>query len=124
LGENVTAFLSSWDFGDYFVDGKGALIGRSLGLVFLVFFVPRLLRMSKFLPLFFSGTLHNSIESICKSCAAKFRVQTPLGSVFLGRAVSYKGKTYPDFLFKRGRPNKNLKLYLQIKKLYKTEENE
>ena len=41
-----------------------------------------------------------------------------LGKTFLGKAVKYKGKIYPDFLFKRGRPIKNLILYLQIEKLY------
>jgi hypothetical protein len=64
------------------------------------------------------GKLHSSLETICNDCSAIVRVETQFGSLFVGKAIDYKGQKYPDFLFKRGRPIKNLILYLQIEKLY------
>jgi hypothetical protein len=60
----------------------------------------------------------NEERHFCSYCKDKYCTETAFGEVFLGRAVEYKGKKYPHFLFKKGKPCKNLKLYLQIAKLY------
>ena len=57
-------------------------------------------------------------EHLCPYCKNKYCSETAFGTVFCCRAVEYKGKKYPHFLFKKGRPKQNLKLYLQIAKLY------
>ena len=64
------------------------------------------------------GLLYAPDEPLCSYCTDKHAIHTVLGKAFLGKAVKYKGKTYPDFLFKRGRPLPNLRRHLQIEKLY------
>jgi hypothetical protein len=63
----------------------------------------------------------NCNEQLCSYCKDKHCTDTAFGEVVFGRAVEYKGKKYPHFLFKKGRPNQHLKLYLQINKLYGNE---
>lgn len=40
------------------------------------------------------------------------------GGVYRMLTVEYKGKKYPSFLFKKGRPVPEFRRYLQIEKLF------
>ena len=64
------------------------------------------------------GALHGSDEVLCSDCTDKHIVKTAFGMMFFGKAIKYKGKEYPDFLFKRGKPLPNLRRHLQTEKLY------
>ena len=46
-----------------------------------------------------------------------YRILT-FGKVLKGTSVEYKGKKYPSFLFKKGRPIPEFRQYLQIEKLF------
>ena len=47
-----------------------------------------------------------------------FYISTVFGKVLKGTSVEYKGKKYPSFLFKKGRPVPEFRRYLQIEKLF------
>ena len=66
------------------------------------------------------SNVHHSADDqqLCSFCKDKYCTETVFGNVFCCKPFDYKGKKYPHFLFKKGRPGKNLKLYLQIEKLY------
>ena len=67
------------------------------------------------------GRIYRSDKALCDYCTNEYVVDTAFGKAFQGKAVKYKGKIYPDFLFKRGRPLPNFRRYLQIEKLYNHE---
>jgi len=64
------------------------------------------------------GIIHGSEKAFCSVCRDKHIADTAFGTLFFGKTVKYKGKAYPNFLFKKGRPLPNLKRHLQIEKLY------
>ena len=45
-------------------------------------------------------------------------ISTVFGQVLKGTSAEYKGKKYPSFLFKKGRPVPEFRRYLQIEKLF------
>lgn len=47
-----------------------------------------------------------------------FYISTVFGKVLKGTSAEYKGKKYPSFLFKKGRPVPEFRRYLQIEKLF------
>lgn len=47
-----------------------------------------------------------------------YYVSTVFGKVLKGLSVEYKGKKYPSFLFRKGRPVPEFRRYLQIEKLF------
>ena len=66
------------------------------------------------------GVQHGSIvEMLCDGCTDRYSVVTVFGRTFFGKTIKYNRNIYPNFLFKRGKPNPNLKRHLQIEKLYK-----
>jgi len=56
--------------------------------------------------------------AFCKNCQDMFYIFTVFGKVLKGTSVEYKGKKYPSFLFKKGRPVPEFRRYLQIEKLF------
>ena len=56
--------------------------------------------------------------AFCKNCQDMFYISTVFGKVLKGTSVEYKGKKYPSFLFKKGRPVPEFRRYLQIEKLF------
>jgi hypothetical protein len=63
------------------------------------------------------GSIHVSGD-LCSDCTRKYTIETPVGTIFPGKAKKYGKDIFPGCFFENGRPNKNLKLYLQVKKLY------
>ena len=59
------------------------------------------------------GSLSNTYN-----CQDMFYIFTVFGKVLKGTSVEYKGKKYPSFLFKKGRPVPEFRRYLQIEKLF------
>jgi hypothetical protein len=57
-------------------------------------------------------------EQLCPDCMERYCTETVFGNVVFGRPVEYKGKRYPSFLFRKGKPNMNFRKYMQIRKLY------
>lgn len=55
---------------------------------------------------------------ILQDCQDMFYISTVFGKVLKGTSVEYKGKKYPSFLFKKGRPVPEFRRYLQIEKLF------
>lgn len=55
---------------------------------------------------------------ILQDCQDMFYIFTVFGKVLKGTSVEYKGKKYPSFLFKKGRPVPEFRRYLQIEKLF------
>lgn len=56
--------------------------------------------------------------AFCKNCQDMYYVSTVFGKVLKGLSVEYKGKKYPSFLFRKGRPVPEFRRYLQIEKLF------
>lgn len=56
--------------------------------------------------------------AFCKNCQDMFYISTVFGKVLKSTSVEYKGKKYPSFLFKKGRPVPEFRRYLQIEKLF------
>ena len=61
----------------------------------------------------------DTIQRFCNQCYAQMYTVTEFGVVMSGPALSYKGKNYPQLLFKRGVPTPEFNRYLQIERLYK-----
>lgn len=55
---------------------------------------------------------------ILQDCQDMFYISTVFGQVLKGTSAEYKGKKYPSFLFKKGRPVPEFRRYLQIEKLF------
>lgn len=65
------------------------------------------------------GKIHSFPDmAFCKNCQDMFYIFTVFGKVLKGTSVEYKGKKYPSFLFKKGRPVPEFRRYLQIEKLF------
>ena len=65
------------------------------------------------------GKIHSFADTaFCKNCQDMFYISTVFGKVLKGTSVEYKGKKYPSFLFKKGRPVPEFRRYLQIEKLF------
>lgn len=65
------------------------------------------------------GKIHSFPDTaFCKNCQDMFYISTVFGKVLKGTSVEYKGKKYPSFLFKKGRPVPEFRRYLQIEKLF------
>ena len=65
------------------------------------------------------GGIHESEgTAFCEECQDNYYTSTVFGKVLKGTAVEYKGKKYPSFLFKKGRPIPEFRQYLQIEKLF------
>ena len=65
------------------------------------------------------GILHRSNEYLCSHCTDRYSMDTPFGKIFTGKTIKYQGNSYPNFLFRKRRPNQSLKRYLQVQKLYR-----
>lgn len=65
------------------------------------------------------GKIHSFPDTaFCKNCQDMFYISTVFGKVLKGTSAEYKGKKYPSFLFKKGRPVPEFRRYLQIEKLF------
>ena len=65
------------------------------------------------------GKIHSFPDTaFCKNCQDMFYISTVFGQVLKGTSAEYKGKKYPSFLFKKGRPVPEFRRYLQIEKLF------
>jgi len=65
------------------------------------------------------GGIHESEGmAFCEECQDNYYTSTIFGKVLKGTSVEYKGKKYPSFLFKKGRPIPEFRQYLQIEKLF------
>lgn len=65
------------------------------------------------------GKIHSFPDTaFCKNCQDMFYIPTVFGKVLKGTSAEYKGKKYPSFLFKKGRPVPEFRRYLQIEKLF------
>jgi len=65
------------------------------------------------------GKIHTFPDAaFCKNCQDMYYVSTVFGKVLKGLSVEYKGKKYPSFLFRKGRPVPEFRRYLQIEKLF------
>ena len=62
------------------------------------------------------GKIHSFPDTaFCKNCQDMFYISTVFGKVLKGTSAEYKGKKYPSFLFKKGRPVPEFRRYLQSK---------
>lgn len=60
----------------------------------------------------------HTLPNIRGSLSNTYYVSTVFGKVLKGLSVEYKGKKYPSFLFRKGRPVPEFRRYLQIEKLF------
>jgi len=65
------------------------------------------------------GKIHyNDTPPLCKSCRKEIYTDTIFGQVIQGKAITYEGQKYPSVLFRKGRPNPNMQLYLKLERLF------
>jgi hypothetical protein len=65
------------------------------------------------------GKIHyNDTTPFCKSCRKEVYTDTAFGEVMKSKAITYNGQTYPSILFRKGRPNPNMCLYLKLERLF------
>ncbi|RGJ87899.1 hypothetical protein DXD46_09965, partial [Phocaeicola vulgatus] len=60
----------------------------------------------------------HTLPNIRGSLSNTYYISTVFGQVLKGTSAEYKGKKYPSFLFKKGRPVPEFRRYLQIEKLF------